>query len=283
MSGAGLRLRPIHVSPSDDRFDHWIAALEAKHLAELTFPEVSRALRALSSTYVERRQKIAEGAALSGAGKRAAFALFYGPLHYLLLAYIVDRLPGAAGNVETLVDLGCGTGASGAAWACACATPPRVLGIDRHPWAIAEAAATYRAFKIPASLRQGDIASVNLPKGPASILAAFTMNELADADRDALLTRLVERGRQGDRVLIVEPLAGLVARWWNRWRATFEAAGGRADEWRARIELPPIVTKLDHAAGLNHREITGRSLWLGQAFTPAARVPTSAAGPAASS
>jgi hypothetical protein len=253
------------VNPSDDRFGHWLAALEAKHLAELTFPEVSRALRALSSTYVERREKIAEGAALSGAGKRAAFALFYGPLHYLLVAHIVDRLPGAAVNVETLVDLGCGTGASGAAWACACARPPRLLGIDRHPWAIGEAAATYRAFKIPASLRQGDVASVTLPKGPASILAAFTMNEMAEADRDAVLTRLVARARQGDRVLIVEPLAGFVARWWNRWRATFEAAGGRADEWRARIELPPIVAKLDRAAGLNHREITGRSLWLGQA------------------
>ena len=77
------------MSPTDDRFAHWIAALEAKHLAELTFPEVSRALRALSSTYVERRQKLAQGAALSGAGKRAAFALFYGPLHYLLIREIV--------------------------------------------------------------------------------------------------------------------------------------------------------------------------------------------------
>jgi hypothetical protein len=29
-----------------------------------------------------------------------------------------------------------------------------------------------------------------------------------------------------------------------------------------RTELPAIVAKLDRAAGLNHREITGRSLWL---------------------
>lgn len=250
------------MSPSDDRFGRWVAALEAKHLAELTFPEVSRALRALSSTYVERRQKLAEGAALSGAGKRAAFALYYGPLHHLLLAHIVDRLPGGTANIETLVDLGCGTGASGAAWAGACAKPPRVVGIDRHPWAIGEAAATYRTFKIPATLRQGDIASANLPKGPVSILAAFTMNELGDPERDTLLTRLVKRASQGDRVLIVEPLAGFVARWWSRWRDTFESAGGRADEWRVRTELPPIVAKLDRAAGLNHREITGRSLWL---------------------
>jgi hypothetical protein len=99
------------VNPSDDRFTSWIATLEAKHLAVLTFPEVSRALRALSSAYVERRQKLAEGAALSGAGKRAAFALFYGPLHYLLVAHIVQQLPAATANMATLVDLGCGTGA----------------------------------------------------------------------------------------------------------------------------------------------------------------------------
>ena len=246
----------------DDRFVRWLAALEAKHLAELTFPEVSRALRALSSAYVERRQKLAEGAALSGIGKRAAFALFYGPLHYLLLTHIVENLPGATESVQTLLDLGCGTGASGAAWAAACAAPPRVVGIDRHPWAIGEAAATYRAFRIPATVRQGDIAKAALPSSPVSILAAFTMNELADPERDALLSRLVDRASQGDRVLVVEPLAGFVARWWNRWRTTFEAAGGRADEWRLRAELPPIVAKLDRAAGLNHQEITGRSLWL---------------------
>jgi hypothetical protein len=252
------------VNPPDDRLARWIAALEAKHLAELTFPEVSRALRALSSTYVERRGKLAEGAALSGAGKRAAFALFYGPLHHLLLTHIVEQLPGATANVQELIDLGCGTGASGAAWAV-CAKPARITGIDRHPWAIGEAAATYRAFGLSAKVRQGDIATVNLSNSPVAILAAFTMNELAEPARDALLARLIERASRGDRVLIVEPLAGFVAPWWKRWSKTFEAAGGRADEWRLRTELPAIVAKLDRAAGLNHREITGRSLWLGQA------------------
>jgi trans-aconitate methyltransferase len=164
-----------------------------------------------------------------------------------------------------LIDLGCGTGASGAAWAAACVKGSRITGIDRHPWAIGEAAATYRAFGLRAKVRQGDIANVSLPKSPVAILAAFTMNELADSDRDVLLARLVERASQGDRVLIVEPLAGFVAPWWKRWSKTVEAAGGRADEWRLRTELPAIVAKLDRAAGLNHREITGRSLWLGQA------------------
>ena len=245
--------------------------LEARHLSELRFPEVSRALRALSSTYVERRSRLSEGGALSGAGKRAAFALFYGPLHYLLVHEIVTALQGAAARADTLVDLGCGTGVAGAAWARACSlvpgvpgnpAAPRIIGVDRHPWALGEAAWTYRAFELDARTRQDDATKVVLPKSPTLILAAFAMNELADAPRNALLERLVARAAGGDRVLIVEPLAGFVARWWGRWRDVFVAAGGRADEWRVRVELPSIVAKLDRAAGLNHRELTGRSLWL---------------------
>lgn len=245
-----------------DSFSEWIATLEARHLAELTFPEVSRALRALSSAYVERRQKLVEGAALGGAGKRAAFALFYGPLHYLLIDHIARSLPEATRPVPALLDLGCGTGASGAAWARAFTKPPRVTAIDRHPWAVAEATATYRGFGVAASVRRGDLATVVLPDGPAAILAAFTLNELAGAARDALLSRLVERAGRGDRILVVEPLARAAAPWWTPWQRAVESAGGRADEWRVRTELPSIVEKLDRAAGLNHREITGRSLWL---------------------
>src|SRR5580765_6632098 len=70
--------------------ERWLQALEARHFSDLTFQEVARSLRALSSTYVERRGGIRKGAALSGAGKRAAFALFYGPLHYLLVREIVQ-------------------------------------------------------------------------------------------------------------------------------------------------------------------------------------------------
>ena len=247
---------------SQDAFDAWIAALESRHFAELTFPEVSRALRALSSTYVERRQKLSEGAALAGGGKRAAFALFYAPLHYLLVEHIAARLDGATRKVPMLIDLGCGTGASGAAWARAFLVPPRVVAIDRHPWAVGEAAATYRTFGVSATVRRGDIAAMRLPDGPAAILAAFTLNELADAARDDLMGRLVTRAGRGDRVLVVEPLAGGAAPWWRRWQQAFESAGGRADEWRVHADLPGIVQKLDRAAGLNHREITGRSLWL---------------------
>jgi len=262
------------VTEKDARYAGWIASLEGRHLLNFTFPEVARALRALSSTYVERRHALAKGAALASAGKRAAFALFYGPLHYLLVAHVVRRLPGATNGVRVLIDLGCGTGASSAAWAAACEGSPRVLAIDRNAWALREADVMYRLFGVSARTRRADVASekgvgslftiyVKRLPTPFSILAAFTLNELPDASRDALLSRLIDRARRGDHVLVVEPIAGGAARWWDRWRREFERAGGRGDEWRFRAELPAIVAKLDRAAGLDHREITGRSLWIG--------------------
>ena len=64
---------PSH-GPAGDPFAAWFAALEARHLGRLTFQEVRRALQALSSLYVERRGRLASGAALESEGKRAAFA-----------------------------------------------------------------------------------------------------------------------------------------------------------------------------------------------------------------
>lgn len=247
----------------NSRFDDWIRTLEGRHLADLKFSEVTRAVRAVSSVYVERRGRIAGGAALSGAGKRAAFALFYGPIHHLLLREIVAALPGAVTNRSTLVDLGCGTGAAGAAWASVSEDTPTVIGIDRHPWALNEAARTYCDFGLTARTCCMDMAAANFPKTRASILAAFALNELPESARDALLPRLLGRASRGDQILIVEPIASFVASWWGKWRAAFEGAGGRADEWRVRAQLPAIVEKLDRAAGLNHRELTARSLWVG--------------------
>jgi hypothetical protein len=267
-----------------DQISSWMAALEARQLADLTFQEVSRSLRALSSTYVERRTKLKEGAALAGVGKRAAFALFYGPLHFLMVRHIVEGLGRPFTTIQTLLDLGCGTGASGAGWAAACARPPRIVGVDRHPWAIEEARRTYAEFGLHAVVRVDDMTHVPLdaraqrsvPRRDgthagvhgtdtrgAAVLLAFAVNEIADAAARAdLLVRLIAGARSGTRVVVVEPLAGFVAPWWNEWRTAFAQAGGRADEWRFRSELPPIVEKLDRAAGLNHRELKARSLAL---------------------
>ena len=54
---------------------------------------------------------------LAGAGKRAAFALFYSPLHFVLTGHVVRELDAARPAPRKILDLGCGTGAAGAAWA----------------------------------------------------------------------------------------------------------------------------------------------------------------------
>ncbi|MGE5359851.1 MAG: hypothetical protein ACM3NQ_12610 [Bacteroidales bacterium] len=53
---------------TDERFDAWLSGLEQRHLADLRIQEVTRALRALSSVYVERRVAIWRGGALDTAG-----------------------------------------------------------------------------------------------------------------------------------------------------------------------------------------------------------------------
>jgi len=250
----------IDAPAGDSLFEKWLEGLEARHLRELTFPEVSRALRALSSAYVERRSRLSAGVALSGQGKRAAFALFYGPLHFMLVRAIARALPGAEA-MRTVVDLGCGTGAAGAAWATTLPGRTEVVAFDRSPWAVGEARWTYRAFSLPARVVQADASGAALHASPSVVVAAFTMNELDENARDRLMRRLLAPGRVERRVLVVEPIARAAAPWWNRWRDAVAAAGGRADEWRFPIDRPLIVEKLDRATGMDHRELTGRSLF----------------------
>jgi hypothetical protein len=240
----------------------WLTALETRHLADLTFPEVSRALRALSSCYVERRSRLGRGAALDGAGKRAAFALFYGPLHFLLVRHVVAGLGASLGYERTIVDLGCGTGVGGAAWAVESGGAPAVVGVDRNPWAVREAEWTWRALGLRGRAGVGDVSKARLPRGPLAILAAFAANEWPPSARDEMRGRLLDLVAGGHALLVIEPIAGGVAPWWREWASAFTSAGGQTDEWRVRAPLPDIVSRLDRAVGLDHREITGRSIYV---------------------
>jgi SAM-dependent methyltransferase len=240
----------------------WMDALEARHLANLRLVEVTRALRALSSAYVERRDRLSRGAALDGAGKRAAFALFYGPMHFVLIRAIVEALGAAARPVGRVADLGCGTGVAGAAWALASQPPARVSAFDRHPWAAEEARWMLRTLRLDGDVRCADVARVRVPAQADAIVAAYTVNELPDDTRERLLRELLAAGARGGRVLIVEPIARSSVPWWDGWAAAFGAAGGRDDTWRLPIALPGVAGRLDGASGLDHRELTARTLYL---------------------
>jgi hypothetical protein len=246
------------VIDTDARVQRWLAALDERHLADLTPSEVARALRALSSCYVERRGKLAQGGALDSAGKRAAFALFYGPLHFLTVREIAGSLE--VPPLDHITDLGCGTGVGGAALALGTGST-RISGLDRNPWAVGEANRTYRDLGLSGRATQADVSRARLADRPGSaIVLAYTVNELPDAVRDELLPTLVAAHGRGVRILIVEPIARTIARWWSAWERAF-AAGGRADEWRFPAQLPTRQRDLARAAGLDPRELTARSIW----------------------
>jgi hypothetical protein len=246
--------------PSPAIFTEWVAALEARHLANLRVPELTRALRALSSAYVERRSAGVRGA-LDSAGKRAAFALFYAPLHFLTTLHIVQALDADAPPLRGIVDLGCGTGAAGAAWAVAAGGAPAITGLDRHPWAVAEANWSYGQLGVRGRARTGDVARLPPLTAGTAVVAAFVLNELAASMRERLEARLVEATARGIRILIIEPIARGVSPWWNDAAARIEATGGRAEEWRIGVELPPLLDLLDRSAGLDHRVLTARTLY----------------------
>ena len=234
-----------------DSFAH---ALEERHLADLRFSDVTRALRALSSAYVERRETaLVDHKALDGAGKRAAFALYYGPIHFLLVQHILREL-NVTPQPGIVVDLGCGTGVAGAAVATSVTPPLRALGIDTHPWTLDEARFTYQSFGLKSDVRRGHAARTRFPAGTSFVVAAFVVNELNEADRAALRATL-----NGAKIttLIVEPISNRISPWWPEW---VEAFGGRANEWKFRIDPPLIVKRLAKAAGLRPDVLTARSL-----------------------
>jgi hypothetical protein len=250
----------------DDVTRGWLASLEARHFAELTPREVARALRALSSCYVERRAKLSEGGALATTGKRAAFALFYGPMHFFITRAIVRALAPSTLGLATIVDLGCGTGAAGAAWAIESGAR-NIKGFDRHPWTIDEANAMYRQLGLIGRAERRDISRPPTRESPlrgagTGVVAAYAVNELSAEGRASLLADLSRAHDAGARVLVIEPIARRALPWWTAWRAAFERLGGRADEWRFPAELPPTQESLARAAGLDPRELTARSLFV---------------------
>lgn len=247
----------------DELLSRWLTALETRHLADLRIAEVTRALRALSSAYVQRRQRLAAGGALDSKGKRAAFALFYGPLHLLTIAPIVRAVSAHLPAPSEIVDLGCGTGVGGAAWSLCSGGSPRITGVDRHPWAVDESRWTYRELALRGHARVGDLSRLPPFAATGGVIAAYTLNELSDDRRRAIEMRLLEAGTRGTRVLIVEPIARRVTPWWDQTAARIKALGGREDEWRFPADLPPLLRLLDKSAGLRHQELTARSLYIG--------------------
>jgi hypothetical protein len=88
------------------------------------------------------------------------------------------------------------------------------------------------------------------------------VNEFPDDVRSELLRRFQKAHRSGASVLVIEPIGRRVNVWWNGWASAFKDAGGREDDWRFDISLPPRQRQLAKGAGLSVQGLTARSLYL---------------------
>jgi SAM-dependent methyltransferase len=250
--------------------DSWLEALHTRHVAIYRPQEFTRALRALSVRYVQRRSDLADRSPLDSAGKRSAFAAFYAALHFLTVREIVATLHADHLPVDRIVDLGCGTGVAAAAWALSLPQPARILGSDMSSWALDEARWNWRQLGVRGRGERHDMvreATTVARERPdelrtTGIVAGWSVNELAAEERTRLLKALLEARAAGGSVLIVEPLARGVTPWWPDWTSAFTAAGGRADEWKFDVALPAMLVKLDASAGFDRDGLGARSLWL---------------------
>jgi ubiquinone/menaquinone biosynthesis C-methylase UbiE len=163
-----------------------------------------------------------------------------------------------------IVDVGCGTGTVGAAWALR-GDDVYVTGIDRHPWAVDEARLTYRDLRVSGRARLGDASRLAVSRGadaPDAVVLGYVLNELPPETRAAVEAQLLDRAAAGSAILILEPISKAVTPWWNRTAEAFAGAGGRADEWKFQPDVPDVVALLGKGAGLNYRELRLRSIFV---------------------
>lgn len=275
MALSGVRIQDRLLRVVTDRLepvvDAWVSSALDRHMRDLRPAEFTRAVRALSARYVERRAELPSRSPIDSAGKRAAFAAFYAPLHLLTVRAVLRQLPEAIAPLDTITDLGCGTGVAGAAWALALPARPTLTGIDLHAWSLDEALWNWRTLGLRGRTRRLSITHAFDAPTPRhtnewtgnGLILGWSVNELSPTDRAALLPHLLAAHVSGARILVLEPLAKTAVPWWTEWATAFAMAGGRADEWRLAIRLPERLAAIDRAAGFHRDTIGVRTLFLG--------------------
>ena len=248
----------------------WLEALERRHLADLTMSEVARALRALSSCYVERRSKLAEGGALSSAGQARGVRALLWPAasarhardcrrrcHLRQIRSPTSSISGA----EPVPPAPPGPSRLGVAARFAASIVIRGRSRKR--------AGPTGSFSCDGRVVQASIAAHGmLQKRSAAEARPGTASSRRTPSTSSRPTASLHCCSLARRLMRREPafwsssrLPGGSSPWWRDWQTAIERAGGRADEWRFPADLPPTQLALARAAGLDPRELTARSLF----------------------
>jgi hypothetical protein len=144
----------------------------------------------------------------------------------------------------------------------------QITGVDQSQWALEEAKWNWRALGLGGKAKRGDLVAeiaampAGRPGARPALLLAWSVNELPREAQTRLLTRLLDHARAQGHVLIIEPLARGAAPWWDRWAAEFTPLGARVDEWKFRVDLPPMLKELSSRAGFNREYLGARSIYV---------------------
>ncbi len=245
------------------RFDAWLGANRERYEAELTFTEIRKGVQALGELYAERRGQrgLAEKAS-EGRGKRAAHATYFAALHFLTTCHAIEMAdPETFGRVRRIHDLGCGTGATGAAAALSLPAPVRVTGYDCSRWALDEARASYGVLGVDGRTQRAELPEGFPRAGRGDLLAlGWTLSELPAAARRVLVKRIVTAAKRGAALLVLEPLSLELGDWWFELARELEALGIGEFPIRVSIERPRFIQHMDKAARLDHQVVGARLL-----------------------
>lgn len=240
--------------------DSWIADARQRN-GDLEVRDLRRGIQAVSSVYVEsRRQGELGSRATRGAARRAAFASYFAPLHFLTTWHLLASGElGELPDIGRIVDLGCGTGAVSAALALRASPAPPIEAVDSLGWALGEARRTYAHFGLRARTRR-----LRLPRGLPSLRAddqvvcGWFANECSNEERAGLLDALERGVKRGAGLVVLEPLAERAVPWWSEWVDRLGARGLSSGLFRQPAELPELLATLDQASGLDHSELGAR-------------------------
>ena len=197
-------------------------------------------------------------------GKLAAFASYYAPIHFLTTLQACEHFGiGMLTAEHPVMDLGCGTGAVGAAVARTLPGGASVVGVDASR-AVAEAfRRTARQLNVRSRLRVGRLPKA-MPRVPAGgiIVAGWSLNELDEQERSGVLERLQPHLQKGAGLLVLEPLSRRVSPWWSAVVSSLENLGCREAELTDPLPDVEWIQRLDQATGLDHRRAKCRGLWV---------------------
>lgn len=249
---------------SEEEVHQWVDAAHKKWARDLTFQELRRGVQAVSNLYVHKRGKgeLSRKAA-DGRGKKAAFAVYFGGLHLVLVqAWTASQRAVEGVEVE---DLGCGPGVVGAAvarWVGA----PRVASSDIRGDHLQVAAWTARRLGLRSRTRKAGLpgAISSTCRRPTLWCFGWVLNELSDSQRAATTSALKARIERGDGAVLFAPLSTRASPWWSKEVRQLRAVSPALleEEFRCRPKLPDLLKDLDRATRLNHQELGARVLYV---------------------